>query len=367
MIELEIAKIKIGSRFRKDLGDIKGLARNIDEIGLLHPIVVNENNELIAGNRRIKAYEHLGRKKIPVTVVSVDDIKKAEISENRERKDFTVMEIKAIYDYLHPKLKAEAKKRQLSTLKQGKKARVSKLDERETGRTDERIAAYVGVGKDTLRKIIVIAHEGTPEEIKEADSKARRINSLYNKVKKRRSSEKADGKITPPLPDGIYNVIYADPPWMYKFSETYSRSIPVHYCDMSLQDICELEVPSADNSILFLWATNPKLEEALQVVKAWGYEYKTNRVWVKDKIGLGYWVRGQHELLLIATKGNVSTPVPMVRRSSVLEAPRTQHSAKPHEVYEMIEFYFPNGKYLELFSRNQREGWMMWGLEANNT
>ena len=120
MHELEIAKIKINPRFRKDLGDIKSLAQNIEEIGLLHPIVVNEKNELIAGRRRIKAYKHLGRDTIPTTIVSMDDVRKGEIAENRERKDFMVMEMKAIYDYLHPLLEAEAKKRQEATQLAGK-------------------------------------------------------------------------------------------------------------------------------------------------------------------------------------------------------------------------------------------------------
>ena len=176
---------------------------------------------------------------------------------------------------------------------------------------------------------------------------------------------------SPLLPDGVYNIIYADPPWRYNFSETKSRSIPAHYPDMDLEEVCNLEVEGvsiqekiADDSILFLWATNPKLEEALQVIDSWGFEYKTNLVWIKDKIGMGYWFRGQHELLLTATKGNYPTPDPSIRRSGVLEAPRTGHSSKPEEVYNIIESYFPFGKYLELFARNEREGWTTWGDEV---
>lgn len=166
---------------------------------------------------------------------------------------------------------------------------------------------------------------------------------------------------TPPLPEGIFNVIYADPPWEYQFSPTYSRSIEAHYPSMKLKDICELRVPSADDSILFLWATSPKLEEAMQVLESWGFEYRTSMVWVKDKIGMGHYVRGQHELLLIGRKGSMPTPDPSTRPSSVIVAPRLEHSQKPTAVYDLIEKMYPTSTYLELFSRGERVGWTMWG------
>jgi len=84
---------------------------------------------------------------------------------------------------------------------------------------------------------------------------------------------------------------------------------------------------------------------------------------VKDKWGTGYYFRGQHEVLLIATKGDIPPPVEEVRVSSVLHAPVREHSRKPDEVYDIIEKMYPNRRYLELFARNPREGWTSWGLE----
>jgi N6-adenosine-specific RNA methylase IME4 len=84
------------------------------------------------------------------------------------------------------------------------------------------------------------------------------------------------------------------------------------------------------------------LEEALQVIAAWGFSYKSNVVWVKDKIGLGYLVRNQHELLLIATRGSMPCPLPANRPSSVIAAPRREHSRKPDEAYELIERMYPD-------------------------
>ncbi len=166
------------------------------------------------------------------------------------------------------------------------------------------------------------------------------------------------------LPRTTFSIIYADPPWQYDFSKSTSRAIESHYHTMSLQEICELPIPTDSNAILFLWATNPKIREALQVIEAWGFEYRTNMVWVKDKIGMGYYVRGQHELLLISRKGKLPPPDEANRVSSVINAPRTKHSRKPDTVYGVIEKMYPGQRYIELFTTNKRQGWESWGNEA---
>lgn len=166
------------------------------------------------------------------------------------------------------------------------------------------------------------------------------------------------------LPLGRYDVVYADPPWKYDFSRSDSRSIEAHYPTMSVEKISDLKVPVAKDAVLFLWATSPKLREALTVMNAWNFEYKTSMVWVKDKVGMGYYSRGQHELLLIGTRGEISVPAPAKRRDSVIFAPVGNHSEKPEIVYEIIESMYPGRNYLELFARSKREGWTAWGLEV---
>jgi N6-adenosine-specific RNA methylase IME4 len=133
---------------------------------------------------------------------------------------------------------------------------------------------------------------------------------------------------------------------------------------LKTQEICELQIPTSENAVLFLWATNPLLEDALQVMKAWGFQYKTNIVWVKDKFGIGFYVRGQHELLLIGTKGNVHPPEESNRFSSVVNADVKEHSEKPEEIYNLIEAMYPDKTYLELFARKQRLKWKSWGNEV---
>jgi len=161
-----------------------------------------------------------------------------------------------------------------------------------------------------------------------------------------------------------FNVILADPPWRYN-DVVPNRSIENHYPTMDLNDICEINIHADDDCILFLWATSPLLPDAIKVLTMWGFEYKTSMVWVKDRIGMGYYARGRHELLLIGIKGNPGKPEPVNRPDSVIEAPRTEHSKKPLIVYDIIEKMYPHGVYLELFSRKERSGWISWGNEIN--
>lgn len=167
----------------------------------------------------------------------------------------------------------------------------------------------------------------------------------------------------PPLPAGVWEVLYADPPWRYE-DATPNRAVENHYPTMTVEELCALAVPSAEDAVLFMWATAPKLVEALAIFDAWGFEYRTNAVWVKDKIGMGYYVRGRHELLLIGRRGTPGVPAPANRRDSVIEAPRGRHSAKPDAAYELIEVAYPSARRLELFARSERDGWDSWGHQA---
>jgi len=169
------------------------------------------------------------------------------------------------------------------------------------------------------------------------------------------------------MPGNPYAVIYADPPWRF---EPYSRDTGMdraadnHYPTMTLDKIKELEVPTAPDAILFLWAIVPMLPEALSVMAAWGFEYVSSFVWVKDRIGTGYWTRNQHELLLIGTKGTVPAPAPGKQYPSVFQGPVGEHSAKPIAFRDAIEKMFPTLPRIELFAREKCAGWDVWGYEA---
>ncbi len=161
-----------------------------------------------------------------------------------------------------------------------------------------------------------------------------------------------------------FEIVLADPPWRYDFSETECREIENNYPTATVEDICSHAPKTTPDSILFLWATAPKLREAMQVIDAWGFTYKTHAVWDKCKIGMGYWFRGQHELLIVATKGKASPPIAENRVSSIFKESRTEHSKKPDCVYEWIESAFVSYKKLEMYARSNRPGWKSWGAEV---
>lgn len=165
-----------------------------------------------------------------------------------------------------------------------------------------------------------------------------------------------------------YPVIYADPPWRYENPPigASNRSIENHYPTMTLEELCALPVAdmAADNAMLYMWATAPKLPECLAVVEAWGFTYRTHMVWDKVKIGMGYHARNQHELLLICKRGEIPPPQAGTQPPSIYQEARGAHSAKPHFFYEMIEAAYPGLPKVELFCRTPRDGWAVWGNQS---
>lgn len=229
----------------------------------------------------------------------------------------------------------------------------NKLKKKHTSSSDLRYKIKPEHEEEILKK----SEEGeTQEQIASSFGiTTHRVRQILKKIKKRKEPREKQNELTIPLDE--FNIIYADPPWMYKFSKD-SLSLPEHYPVMELNEICALgeKLPIAEDAILFLQVTMPKLEDAFHVIKSWGFKYKTGIVWVKDKKGTGYYCRNKHELLLIATKGDFKPPLPEICPDSVIIAPRTEHSKKQEIIYEIIEKMYPQGKYLELFAREKREG-----------
>jgi N6-adenosine-specific RNA methylase IME4 len=209
-----------------------------------------------------------------------------------------------------------------------------------------------------------------------------RKNSAPNAEKSRTSQTKAEKRAQRELdlaskqvalPTKHYGVIVADPEWRF---EPYSRETGMdraadnHYSTSSTEIIAARDVASiaADDCVLFLWATVPMLFEAGDVMKAWGFTYKSHAIWDKVHIGTGYWFRNRHELLLVGTKGAIPAPAMGEQFASVMTVARKEHSAKPDQFLEMIEQYFPTLPKIELNRRGPaRPGWDAWGNEANQT
>lgn len=174
-----------------------------------------------------------------------------------------------------------------------------------------------------------------------------------------------------------YSTILADPPW--QFTNRTGKMAPEHrrlsrYKTLILEDILEMPVSSItkENSHLYLWVPNALLEEGLEVMKAWGFKYKTNLVWHKirkdggpDGRGVGFYFRNTTEMVLFGVKGSLRTLPPGRRQVNIIRSQKREHSKKPDELFEIIESCSP-GPYLELFARGKRPGWDQWGDQVED-
>jgi N6-adenosine-specific RNA methylase IME4 len=164
----------------------------------------------------------------------------------------------------------------------------------------------------------------------------------------------------------VYTTILMDPPWNERGGGRIKRGADRHYPLLKTREMPAVIYGSgvfnpAPNAHLYMWATNTFLPDALWLMECLGFAYKTNVCWVKDKVGLGQYFRGRHELLLFGIRGKgYDARTDNKRITSVIEAPRTKHSAKPIEAYHLIEAR-SHGPYLEMFAREPRTGWDSWG------
>ena len=176
------------------------------------------------------------------------------------------------------------------------------------------------------------------------------------------------------LPDKRYDIIYADPPWMERGSGKTCRGAQLHYPLMPTSDIIAMPVAAIakDNCHLYLWVTNNFLPDGLEVMSAWGFDYKTCITWAKDKIGIGQYFRGQTEHILFGVKGAIAYKIDEYGRrqqaTTLINAPRTEHSRKPFTARQMIEKVSDRAGFekIELFAREIYAGWDSWGNQNFN-
>jgi site-specific DNA-methyltransferase (adenine-specific) len=179
-----------------------------------------------------------------------------------------------------------------------------------------------------------------------------------------------------------YQIIYADPPWEYEFSHTRVRAIN-DYPTMSMEDICNLKIKniSDENSVLIMWVTFPKLEQAFPVIEAWGFKYVTNLfTWIKTNHenkkpfwGMGYYTRSNAEICLLGKRGK-GIKAKYHDIHSVIFHPILKHSQKPPIIRENIVKLFGDVPRIELFARKEKDlitysdwqGWAVWGNEVDS-
>lgn len=423
IVYIALNRIKATNRYRKDYGDVAGLAASIQQIGLLQPIGVKAaypDFELVFGHRRLLAYQQLKFETIPARVIDVPAIVLAEHAENEIRKDFTVSERVEIGKAVEQEL-GKRQGQRTDLVNEGQECLLEELVQNfaqvESGQKTREVAAEkAGFGNaETYRQAKTVVEKADPELVQAMDSgkvaistaarlatapvevqrkavadpkkavelakaasaaKSNEIREAAKEIRQAKTEQRREERLekiveisqgnTELATDIRYPVLYADPPWRYEHAESESRAIENQYPTMALDEICALPVTdlATPDAILFLWATSPKLAESMRVIESWGFTYRTCAVWDKQKIGMGYYFRQRHELLLVATRGSIPTPAPGDRAASVIVEPREEHSAKPAKFAELIESMYPTLPRIELFCRSPREGWAVWGNQS---
>lgn len=246
----------------------------------------------------------------------------------------------------------------------------------ETPQSHEILARSAGVSPSTAARVHALA--GKRPDLLDAVAEGRiKLSEASRQVKRDTLADRVAA-----LPAGKHRIIYADPPWKYGDSRdgltesNYGKdraydetSAAGQYPTMSVADLCALDVRSlaADDAVLFCWATFPLLPDALQVVKAWGFTYKTSFVWDKQRSNLGHYHDARAELLLICTRGS-ATPEIDERPPQIQSIPRGKHSAKPELFRQLIDHMYPTGPRIELFRRGEvPRGWSAWGNEVSDS
>ena len=180
--------------------------------------------------------------------------------------------------------------------------------------------------------------------------------------------------VFPALPQGQFEVIYADPPWDYKGQLQHAGpgsgdtgGAARHYPTVTLEMLSALEIPSirAENSLLFMWSSSPHLDQAIDLGKRWGFAWATVAfVWDKQRVNPGFYTMSQCELCLVFKHGRIPAPRGARNVRQLVSEKRGGHSRKPDEVRRRVEAMFPDAAKIELFARDRADGWTAWGLDA---
>ncbi len=194
------------------------------------------------------------------------------------------------------------------------------------------------------------------------------VGNVYDKITRGEKHAETLAKVEGLKAKGKYQIIVADPAWEYKDDGVGRTGAAANHYPTSNDAILKLsddvKAIATDDAMLLLWAVSPLLPFALEVVKAWGFEYHSHAVWHKTgRMGMGSILRIDTELLLVTKRGN-GIPIADHGVRNFIAAPASEHSKKPVEVYEALERLWPNASKIELFARNNRDGWESWGTES---
>jgi N6-adenosine-specific RNA methylase IME4/truncated hemoglobin YjbI len=290
------------------------------------------------------------------------------------------------------------KKDQMQNLKQFSSGQIVHSEREGTAATAKAIAAVAGVNEKTVRRAAEFAKavdkvkevspeaaekilkgevkdavtflpkliQGAPEKIsvvaeKITHGEARKLKEALRKIELEEQEEQIKAG-TVETPTGFFDVIVVDPPWPYGTKyDPDGRRAANPYPEMSLEEIKAIQLPANDNCVLFLWTTHKFMRYSFEILDIWGFREVAIITWVKDRIGLGSWLRSQSEFCIMAVKGNPK--VNLTNQSTVVFGPLREHSRKPDEFYALVETLCP-GRKLDYFAREKRPGWEVFGCET---
>lgn len=295
----------------------------------------------------------------------------------------------------------EARERQLSSLRNvGSSVQVCTNED--FGRSREKAAEKFGLGERTVASAVKVVKSGADELIEAVESgkvsvsaaadvatlpkaeqavivargekeileAAKQIRAEKAEVKKAERVAEVTRQIqeisaaTPRAPSGLFHVISIDPPWPYddgNSAATYDpngRRAANPYPEMTLEQIASLDIPAAEDCVLWLWTTHKFMRHSFALLDGWGFEDKAILTWAKDRMGLGRWLRSQSEFCIMAVRG--SPVINLTNQTTILRGPLREHSRKPDEFYDMVDSLCV-GRKLDFFSREPRDGWEQFG------
>lgn len=353
---MRIDDIIIGTRHRKDLGDIAGLARSIDDVGMLHPVVVRPDGILIAGERRIAAARMLGWTDIPATIIDLDAVMRGEIAENTQRKDFAPSEAVAIWQAMKS---YQGQPRPETGRGEGRIDRAARATELSTDSLTKAKAVVDAAERDPERYASLVTQMDNTGNVARAHKEMTRERARENNREIVRQAPALDAT------GCTYPCIVIDPPWDWGDegdADQLGRARPT-YATMPLEDLMALPVGDVaePNAHLYLWITNRSLPKGFALLEKWGFRYVTMLTWLKPSFGMGNYFRGSTEHVLFGVHGSLGLLRSDVGTHFAADRPG-RHSGKPDAFYRLVETCSP-GPWLEMFARERRPGWAAWGAE----
>ena len=369
--------------------EFKQLEENILKDGIRDPLVL-WNGYLIDGHNRYQiAFKHgLEYKTIDKEFKDELDVKIWMVKNQfgrRNLEDFVKGELMKTLEDLEKQKGVQVYKEKAIFKGNQHSAPLSIIDNEPKHNTQKIVAEKLGwsTGKKAQFDVVV---KKAPEEIKvKLRTGEVSINQAYQDIKKEEKKEQQEVK-KQAYKDKIetvsenefkidifntgkkFRIIYADPPWQYDLEQTSPNlgGAIKHYNSMSINELCSLPIKeiTEKDAVLFLWVTSPKLNLFLQLMDAWGFDYKTSFVWDKVKHNMGHYNSVRHEFLLIGGKGK-STPDVKKLVDSVISIERSdKHSEKPIEFIELIDSLYAYGNRIELFARQaKKDNWFYYGNE----